>query len=184
MSDDRVLADNSVAPDDKDWTWVLTRPCDECGFDARSFDVGDVGAMIRANADRWHGLLVSGAPSVTDRARPDRWSTLEYAAHVRDVHRLYERRLRLMLDSDDPLFPNWDQNSTAISERYGEQDPARVAEELLVAASVVATSFDSVSGVDWQRPGRRSDGASFTVESFARYMVHDPIHHMWDVAGR
>ena len=142
MSDDSVRADqsiDSVAPDDKDWTWVLKRPCDECRFDARSFDVGEVGAIILDNADRWRGLLLSGAASVTERRRPDRWSTLEYAAHVRDVHRLYERRLRLMLDSDDPLFQNWDQNATAISERYGEQDPALVAGELSAAASVVAT---------------------------------------------
>jgi hypothetical protein len=30
---------------------------------------------------------------------------------------------------------------------------------------------------------RRSDGARFTVASFARYMVHDPIHHLYDVTG-
>jgi hypothetical protein len=27
----------------------------------------------------------------------------------------------------------------------------------------------------------RSDGAQFTVESFARYLVHDPLHHEFDV---
>ena len=33
-----------------------------------------------------------------------------------------------------------------------------------------------------QRPSeRRSDGASSTVDSFARYFVHDPIHHLDDV---
>ncbi len=40
----------------------------------------------------------------------------------------------------------------------------------------------SVRGDQWERPGRRSDGASFTVETFARYMIHDPVHHLWDVA--
>jgi len=33
-------------------------------------------------------------------------------------------------------------------------------------------------------PGRRSDGAVFTVASFARYMVHDPVHHLYDVTGQ
>ena len=27
-----------------------------------------------------------------------------------------------------------------------------------------------------------SDGARFTVESFGRYLLHDPIHHLQDVA--
>jgi hypothetical protein len=47
------------------------------------------------------------------------WSTLEYACHVRDVFRLYDRRLALMLDEDDATF--------------------------------------------------------------ARYLVHNSVHHMWDV---
>lgn len=33
----------------------------------------------------------------------------------------------------------------------------------------------------WDRTGHRSDGSSFTVDSFARYLLHDPIHHLDDV---
>jgi hypothetical protein len=33
------------------------------------------------------------------------------------------------------------------------------------------------------RPGRRSDGATFTAETFARYFIHDPIHHLHDVTA-
>ena len=170
-----------IVPDDKDWTWVLQRPCDECGFDARSIELGDVGAMILENAEQWRLLLGADEATVRVRPRPDRWSTLEYGAHVRDVYRLYEQRLRLMLDTDDPMYPNWDQDETAIADRYDQQDPVIVADELVAAATILATSFDDVSGDGWQRRGRRSDGARFTVESFARYLVHDPVHHLWDV---
>lgn len=41
--------------------------------------------------------------------------------------------------------------------------------------------FEALREDQWLRTGRRSDGASFTVESFARYFVHDPIHHVHDV---
>jgi len=40
-----------------------------------------------------------------------------------------------------------------------------------------------VAGDQWARTGRRGDGASFTVETFARYFVHDPVHHLYDVTG-
>ena len=33
----------------------------------------------------------------------------------------------------------------------------------------------------WSRTGTRSDGVDFTVETFAVYFVHDPIHHAWDI---
>ena len=118
-----------------------------------------------------------------DRPSDDRWSPLEYGCHVRDVYRLYRYRLQLMLDEDDPTYPNWDQDQTAIDDRYAEQDPAVVVTELRDAAESLSAGFDSVTGDAWHRTGTRGDGAHFTVETFARYFVHDPIHHLYDVTG-
>jgi hypothetical protein len=98
------------------------------------------------------------------------------------VFRLYDQRLEMMLTEDDPDFPNWDQDATAVEERYNAQEPRTVAREMNAAAARLADRFDSVSGDTWLRTGNRSDGARFTVESFARYMVHDPVHHLDDVA--
>jgi DinB superfamily len=171
----------AIIPDTKDWTWVLRRPCPECGLDMSSFTREDIPGMIRANAVAWQQALA--APGVADRPRPDKWSPLEYGCHVRDVFRLYHYRLGLMLTEDDPLFANWDQDETAVAERYGEQDPAQVTEQLSEAAQALAGRFAAVSGDRWRRPGRRSDGAVFTVETFGRYFVHDPVHHLYDVTG-
>jgi hypothetical protein len=82
------------------------------------------------------------------------------------------------------LFPNWDQDATAVAERYGEQDPGTVAVELEAAADVIADRLDGVVAEQWDRTGRRSDGARFTVESFARYLLHDSVHHLYDVHAR
>lgn len=166
-------------PDDKDWTWVLTTPCPECGFDSAQLDVARTGQAVRANAAAWQERL--RAADVADRPEPGIWSPLEYACHVRDVFELFDQRLRRMLSEDDPLFANWDQDETAIIERYHEQDPESVALDLERNAETVATTFEAVAGDQWQRPGRRSDGAAFTVDSFARYFLHDPVHHLWDV---
>lgn len=168
-----------ITPDTKNWTWVIEKPCPECGFDAATFDAKDVATMLLANAAAW--------PAVLDRAdvriRPDdsTWSPLEYAAHVRDVFRLYDHRLELMQRDDNPLYPNWDQDAAAVAERYNEQDPATVSAELTEAAASLAGALGRVT--DWSRPGRRSDGVQFTIESFATYFIHDPIHHLHDVGG-
>jgi hypothetical protein len=171
----------TITPDTKDWTWVLTRPCPECGFDTRSVEVAHLPTMIRANAAAWRAPLA--AADAGRRTRPDKWSPLEYGCHVRDVFRMSGYRLSLMLTEDDPLFPNWDQDETAVNERYGEQDPGVVATELTSAADTLATSFGGVTAAQWSRPGRRSDGASFTVETYGRYFIHDPVHHLYDVTG-
>lgn len=88
-----------------------------------------------------------------------------------------------MLDIDEPQFENWDQDATAIEDDYGAQDPATVADQTLAAARAVADRFESVRADQWGRRGVRSDGSVFTVESIARYMLHDPIHHLWDVGA-
>jgi hypothetical protein len=168
-----------ISPDTKDWTWVLQRRCPECGFDANGFDRELVGSMILSNAAAWQRVLRSRAVEL--RPADDVWSPLEYACHVRDVFRIYDERLRLMLTEDDPEYENWDQDAAAVAENYFGQDPAVVADELVAATTRIAERFDGVAGDQWNRTGTRSDGAHFTVESFARYLIHDPIHHLFDV---
>ncbi|MGW4715583.1 DinB family protein [Nocardia sp. NPDC004260] len=174
-----------IVPDVKDWTWVLERPCSQCGFDAVATSYEAVSTLTRDTAVRFAAVL--DRPGV--RLRPDEstWSALEYGAHVRDVCRLFDTRLGLMLAGDPegepPRFPNWDQDATAVADRYNEQDPARVAAELAEAAERVARSFASVPTERRGLRGVRGDGAEFTVESFARYFVHDLVHHVHDVQG-
>jgi hypothetical protein len=172
-----------IDPDDKDWTWVLERACPECGFDTPGCAAGSVARLTRENADEWRRLLADGRirPGRSDEAR---WSTLEYACHVRDVFVRFDQRITQMQQTHDPLFANWDQDATAVEDRYDEQDPIWVVAELGAAAEALAARLDAVTGDEWSRPGRRSDGSSFTIESIARYMIHDPVHHVWDVTGQ
>ncbi|MGB7104717.1 MAG: DinB family protein, partial [Acidimicrobiales bacterium] len=165
----------------KDWTWVLERPCDECGFNAKDYPHDSYGSTIRAHAQQWVEVL--GRPDVRDRPREDKWSALEYGCHVRDVHRTMDGRLRRMLDEDDPVFPNWDQDETALEERYEFQEPEVVGGELLEAATRHADRFDSVEDSQWTRPGTRSNGSRFTVETIGAYGLHDVEHHLWDVGS-
>jgi hypothetical protein len=168
-----------ITPDDKDWTWVLDRPCPECGFEAGHVDLVSFPAQLRSLAPPWEAVLARS--DVAERPDDQTWSPLEYACHTRDVFRLYDLRLHLMLDEDDPHYPNWDQDETAVAEAYNQQDPSAVYRELAEAAEQVAASFEQVPGDDWQRTGLRSDGAHFSVETFASYFIHDPVHHLHDV---
>lgn len=170
-----------IVPDTKNWTWVLEEPCDDCGLDARTVAFAELPDRIRENAAEW--------PAVLERAdvreRPDdaTWSPLEYSAHVRDVFRIFDARFRLMLAEDDPSFANWDQDATALEERYAEQDPALVAEELLAAGETLARTLEGVPVSELSRTALRSDGSRFTVESLGRYLLHDPVHHLNDVTA-
>ena len=169
----------TIEPDVKNWTWVLERACEECGFDTQSFPPEDIGRLSRLAAEPWPALLAH--PLVRVRPTEACWSGLEYGCHVRDVFRLAVYRVERMLHEDNPRFDNWDQDETAITERYELQDPMVVAAEIVAAAEAMAAAYDTVTADQWGRPGLRSDGSSFTVESFGRYLLHDPMHHLVDV---
>ena len=74
-------------------------------------------------------------------------------------------------------------------QRYTLDDVGRLPTRYLAAvppaereaAALFADRFDGVESSQWSRPGTRSDGAIFTVESFAHYVIHDPIHHLVDI---
>lgn len=172
---------NEIIPDDKNWTWVLEKACGDCGFDASSFDATGTGVALRDQADRWVAVLRQSDVNV--RPKPGVWSPLEYACHVRDVFRKFDERLALMLNEIDPAFENWDQDATAIEDRYDLQNAAVVSKELQEAGISLADRFDSVAGEQWSRKGFRSDGSAFSVESIAKYLMHDPVHHLWDVGA-
>lgn len=171
-----------IIPETKNWTWVLSERCPDCGFDASTLPFRDVPDLVRSNAAAWPERLLQADAGI----RPDdsTWSPLEYAAHVRDVFRVFALRLELMLTREAPTFANWDQDETAIAERYAEQDPVAVATELQAAADAVASAFERVSDAELARTGLRSDGSAFTVETLALYFAHDPVHHLYDVTGR
>ncbi len=166
--------------DTKDWTWVLDRPCPECGFRSGT-PHAEIAARIDANVVRWQRVLTR--PQIGQRPSVPVWSPPEYACHVRDVYAICRLRLDLMLNNDDPAFPNWNQDATSNEGRYWAADPGQTAPELSVAGGALADGFRAVRADQWQRPGRRSNGSVFTVETLAWYGLHDDAHHLFDVNG-
>jgi hypothetical protein len=168
-----------IEPDTKDWTWVISQPCPECGFDGSAVRHTEVAGRIRADADEWPRRL--SAADVAVRPRPTVWSALEYGCHIRDVHRIFNDRVQLMLSEDEPRFANWDQDATAVEDDYASQDPVVVASELVEAAGTVADTYGRVPPGAWSRRGFRSNGSEFTIASIAVYHLHDIVHHAHDV---
>ena len=169
--------------DGRDWTFVLVELCAECGYDVRELDEAELGPLVRSVGRTWEALLDSVAddPRAVRRPAPAVWSPIEYGEHVRDVLALFTLRARRILAEDDPQFADWDPDVTADELPYGQVPPREVGAAIASNADVLAELYEGADEADLARPGRRSDGAVFTLGSLGRYMLHDTVHHVYDV---
>ena len=173
--------DPAITPDDKDWTWTLRERCPDCGFTAAGVEPGRIADLVTTFTRPWPAVL--DRPDAAARPTPSTWSPLEYACHVRDVCRLFEQRLGLMLAHEAPVFDNWDQDETAVERQYWRSDPDVVAREVTAAFEAAATAYALPSGTQWEWPALRSNGSEFTARTLSLYFVHDIHHHLWDVTA-
>jgi hypothetical protein len=169
----------AIVPDTKDWTWVLERPCPDCGFDASGVDPTSVAAAVRLDAREWAPLLAH--PKVRVRPSADQWSALEYACHVRDVFRLFDVRLRVMLDEDDPRVPELGPGRDGDRRSLRRAGPGHGAPRAPGRGGGARVAARAVEGAQWQRTGTRSDGARSRSRASRAYLLHDPVHHVDDV---
>lgn len=183
MTHDALPDPGPATPDGTDWTWVLTRPCPDCGFDAAVIRDEDVAAVLADAKSRYAAVL--GRADVRARPSAGVWSALEYACHVRDVCAVMSGRLAQILDARGDLvtFADWDQDAAAVQGQYWRCDPRVVEREVTDALGAASAAYGLPGGRQWGWPALRSNGSRFTAETLAQYFAHDVQHHLWDVRG-
>jgi hypothetical protein len=157
--------------------------CEACGFVYDTVGAGELPARLQAAAANLADLLTAkGGALVRQRPDPSTWSALEYACHLRDVLLVQRERLYLTLVEDTPsLVPMYREHRVELA-RYGDQDPDRVARQLLVAAELLA---DAVAVLDPDQLARRCiynypEPAERPLLWLARHSLHEAEHHLGD----
>ena len=163
--------------------------CEECGFDGDSLSPADAATALRSFARRYRAPLTRFLPGEDGdaivRARLDAstWSTLEYACHVRDVLEVYAQRVQRTLVEDTPVLESMGRDERAVRDRYNEQDPTTVADELAGSADRLAGVIERVDPGDWERAAVHPypEPAPRTLLWMARHVVHEGSHHLLDI---
>ena len=158
-----------------DWLETTVRACPFCGYDAAAVPREVVASEFERLAGSWTELL--GVESAL-RERGDGWSALEYACHTRDVLRVFAGRVDA-LRSGEPIGW-WDHEAAVVDERYNEQDPAAVAEELRAAASAIGDATRRVAASEWELAAERRPGEVFSIDALVRFAQHEAFHHHGD----
>ena len=161
----------------------LEATCEQCHF---SYHIArdEIVPWLRSDARTFVKRLQEyDGDAVRARPEPDVWSPLEYACHVRDVLRVQRDRVLLALVEEQPTFVPMRRDERVVEDRYNEQDPAVVAQEILDAADAFVETLDSLDHPGWQRTGiyNYPTPQVRTVEWIGVHTVHELLHHRVDI---
>ncbi|MHB8440195.1 MAG: DinB family protein [Acidimicrobiales bacterium] len=162
--------------------------CNECGFTYEDHlsnvvvdELSALGAAYRHRLAAEDGA--QGREVLTHHPAPEIWSVLEYACHVRDVLLAQRERLFLALVEDRPSFAPIYRDRRAVLARYNEEDPGCVANEIVIAAGLVARAFGGLDTDGWTRfcISNVPEPTARSVEWLAQHTLHEGVHHLFDI---
>jgi hypothetical protein len=160
---------------------MIHEHCDACGFDGARYDDESVLGSIREQGDRWRDLLAASGPDLRARPAPEVWSSIEYAAHTRDILALHVYGVEQALTGDEPAFPAIsDDLVDSAAATYADSMPEEVGVELAAQSSRLADTAGEAGADTWSRGLTIGDSRS-NVRQLLEHALHDSLHHLDDV---
>ncbi|GAC1603976.1 MAG: DinB family protein [Acidimicrobiales bacterium] len=155
--------------------------CDECGFVFEDEPGDQLGARLRAVAAGYSSVLDSyDAETLGVRARPDVWSPLEYACHLRDVLWNIRDRILLALVEDRPTFAPIHREERVTLARYAGETPGSVATGIACGADLLGWLIEGLTPSQMARGGLYA-GIDRDSLWMGRQALHEAVHHLNDV---
>lgn len=157
--------------------------CEGCGFTWDAIGAGEVPERLTAATDLAGRHLRGWADMATLRPVPDRWSMVEYACHLRDVLLVQRDRVVTALVEDSPTFTPMYRDERVQLGLYDTEQPADVAGQLALAATLFLRVFASLDAAQLARPivYNYPERTERTVLWLGAQTLHEAEHHLADI---
>jgi hypothetical protein len=161
----------------------MNERCDVCGFEWDAVTAGEIHRRLGAAVDGFRQVLGGDDAALARRPAPDVWSVIEYGCHVRDVMLNLRDRIVLGLAEDNPTPHAMFTDVRIALGLYEDEQAARLAEEISVAAGLLARTIVALDDEQlarpifygWPRPATR------TLQWVAAQALHEAEHHLDDI---
>lgn len=161
----------------------MTEPCAGCGFGYDLRRAVTAGDDIQALAAEVVVLLSNNEIDVRSRPRPDVWSPLEYACHLRDVLLVQRERVLAARRTNGVDCASMGREERAEHDGYNAQDPTEVARQLADAATLFSNVLARLSADDWDRTViyHYPETHERSLRWVAVHTAHELRHHLLDI---
>jgi hypothetical protein len=173
------------------WQWprIQNEACPQCGYNPASLSPETLGDVAVELAGAWREFLLD-ADDTYLRTNPEAeffvFSPIQYAAHVRDILRVYGDRMVLGVEQDSPTVPIFNPPQ-AVFESYNDLDAEQLAADIEAQAQRLAEIVDGMDESAWSRIVVNDRGAygmyTFSIAGLACNAVHESHHHLLDAKG-
>jgi hypothetical protein len=157
--------------------------CEDCGFCWEIVTVGEIEPRVLA-ATASMATAIRNQPDLS-LVRPwaERWSALEYAAHVRDVFLTIRDRLVIGLVEDDPGFKPMYRDERVSLGLYAADTVEAIAVEVEGAANMLLRLFGAIDAGDLKRIVQYGFPGPIprTLLWMGQQAVHEAEHHLTDI---
>lgn len=157
--------------------------CELCGFEWDAVSAGEIPGRLSAAADAFVRVVETAGPPGLVRPSPERWTVLEYAAHLRDVLLSIRERIITAAIIDEPTgTPIYRDERVAL--RLYEGDTSEVvASELATSSRLFVRTFQSLAPRFERREFFYSPAhpRKVTILWAGAQALHECEHHLRDI---
>jgi len=108
---------------------------------------------------------------------PSGWSVVEVMCHLRDWEDIFIERTRMILESDNPQLPNYDQEEMARTRHYATQNLRAAFDAYTARREEFLKLLTGLTEEQWQRRGTHPRmGDHNMIELAANTALHDLNH--------
>lgn len=157
--------------------------CPVCGFEWGAIAASDIPLRVKSATDAFDDVIESAGVKASERPNPERWSVLEYGAHLRDVLISIRERVITASIEDEPTGSPLHRDERVDLGFYRRDTPSDIRDELSAVSRLFVRTFQSLPPGFETREFVYSPvtPAKVTILWAGAQALHECEHHLGDV---
>ncbi|MBS1948923.1 MAG: DinB family protein [Bacteroidetes bacterium] len=115
------------------------------------------------------------------RVHPDKWSIFENISHLCAYQPLFLKRIRLMIETDTPVFERYVAESDEHFYECLKLSVPGAISKIDKERDIIIEKLKSLNGIQLNRSGRHPTYGLFNITTWTDFFLLHEAHHLWAI---